>query len=320
MAAQMASLKNAEAGAPAERAAGDVTVLVVDDAAIDRRMTGAIIEHRLGWRVTYAEDGAAALAAMAREAPRVVLTDLCMPGMDGLELVAAVRGQHPAVPVVLMTAYGNEDVAMQALREGAASYVPKRSQDRELAPTLEQVVAAAWVERRHQRLLERLTRSESHFVLDNDRSLIPALVRHVQECLVRLELCDETERIRVGVALEEALLNAIYHGNLEVSSELRQEGDEPYHWLADERRGQPPYRDRKVHFTAKFSRAEAAFTVRDEGPGFDPTTLPDPADPASLGRSSGRGLLLIRTFMDEVTFAPAGNEITLVKRARRPPD
>ena len=57
-----------------------MTVLVVDDAAIDRRMTGAIIDQHLGWRVTYAEDGAAALAAMARATPRLVLTDLRMPG------------------------------------------------------------------------------------------------------------------------------------------------------------------------------------------------------------------------------------------------
>src|SRR5438093_746192 len=89
----------------------EVTVLVVDDAAVDRRMTGAFIEHNLGWRVVYAEDGEAALAIMERQAPRLVLTDLHMPRMSGLELVTAVRDKHPAVPVVLMTAFGNERIA-----------------------------------------------------------------------------------------------------------------------------------------------------------------------------------------------------------------
>ena len=56
--------------------------------------------------------------------------------------------------------------------------------------------------------------------------------------------------------------------------------------------------------------------VRDEGPGFDVSSLPDPTDPANLGKSSGRGLLLIRTFMDDVRFNAAGNEITLSKRRR----
>ena len=298
-----------------ERETGtEIIVLVVDDAAVDRRMTGAIIEHNLGWRVEYADDGASALAAMERVMPRLVLTDLRMPGMDGLALVKAVRKKYPSVPVVLMTAYGNEDIALQALRDGAASYVPKKSIDHDLASTLEQVVAAAQTERRQQRLLERLSNTESHFVLDNDRTHIPALVALVQEYLVRLGLCDQTERIRIGVALEETLLNAIYHGNLEVSSDLRQEGDEPYHRLADERRQQLPYRDRRVHFTYKLSRSEAVFVIRDEGAGFDPSTLPDPTDPANLGKVGGRGLLLIRTFMDEVIFSDSGNQITLVKR------
>jgi CheY-like chemotaxis protein/anti-sigma regulatory factor (Ser/Thr protein kinase) len=288
----------------------------VDDAAIDRRMAGAIIEQNLGWRVAYAEDGAAALSAMERETPRLVLTDLRMPGMDGLELVGAIRRQYPFVPVVLMTAFGNEEIAIQALREGAASYVPKKNQGRDLVPTLEQVVAAAKLERHQQQLLERLSHTESSFILDNDRLVIPALVRHVQEYLLRLELCDPTERIRVGVALEEALLNAIFHGNLETGSELRQQDEDHYYRLADERRRQPPYRERMVHFTFRLTRTEGVFSIQDEGPGFDWSTLPDPRDPDNLGRVGGRGLLLIRTFMDEVHFNEKGTRITLVKRRR----
>jgi CheY-like chemotaxis protein/anti-sigma regulatory factor (Ser/Thr protein kinase) len=301
--------------APTEReSCNEITVLVVDDAAVDRRMTGGIIENNLGWRVEYAEDGASALQAMERATPGLVLTDLRMPGMDGLQLVKAVRKTYPCVPVVLMTAYGNEDVAIQALRDGAASYVPKKSLDLDLAATLEQVVAAAQTERRQQWLLERLTHTESQFVLENDRAIVPPLVALVQEYLIRVGLCDQTERIRIGVALEEALLNAIFHGNLEVGSALRQQGDEPYHKFADERRQQSPYRDRQVHFTFKLSRSQAVFTIRDEGPGFDPSTLPDPTDPANLERVGGRGLLLIRTFMDEVAFSATGNQITLIKR------
>jgi len=301
---------------PATASDSAITVLVVDDAAIDRRMAGAIIEQNLGWRVAYAEDGAAALSAMERETPRLVLTDLRMPGMDGLELVGAIRRQYPFVPVVLMTAFGNEEIAIQALREGAASYVPKKNQGRDLVPTLEQVVAAAKLERHQQQLLERLSHTESSFILDNDRLVIPALVRHVQEYLLRLELCDPTERIRVGVALEEALLNAIFHGNLETGSELRQQDEDHYYRLADERRRQPPYRERMVHFTFRLTRTEGVFSIQDEGLGFDWSTLRDPRDPDNLGRVGGRGLLLIRTFMDEVHFNEKGNRITLVKRRR----
>jgi anti-sigma regulatory factor (Ser/Thr protein kinase) len=54
--------------------------------------------------------------------------------------------------------------------------------------------------------------------------------------------------------------------------------------------------------------------MRDEGPGFDPKELPDPTDPENLLKLSGRGILLMRTFMDDVKFNDRGNEVTMVKR------
>ncbi len=84
--------------------------------------------------------------------------------------------------------------------------------------------------------------------------------------------------------------------------------------LAKRRRSELPYSDRKVHLTASFSREEAIWTIRDEGRGFDPDAIPDPTDPTNLQRVSGRGLLLIRTFMDAVEFNPKANEIRMSKR------
>jgi CheY-like chemotaxis protein len=292
---------------------GPPTVLVVDDTLVDQRLAAAVLQQTTGWKTLCAGNGLEALAVLERDRPALVLTDLLMPGMDGLELVEAIRQRYPLVPIVLMTAHGNEEMALQALKRGAASYVPKRSLVTDLAETLEQVWAAAQTHRRHQRLLDCLTEVETRFVLENDRSLIPPLVNYFQEQMTRLQLCDQTGRVRVGVALEEALLNALYHGNLEVGSALRQESEEAYQRLAEERREQLPYRERRILLTASLSRSRAVFVIRDEGPGFDPGNLPDPTDPANLERTSGRGLLLIQTFMDEVSYNPTGNEMTMVK-------
>ena len=106
----------------------------------------------------------------------------------------------------------------------------------------------------------------------------------------------------------------MYHGNLEVSSQLKQEDEASFHRLIAERRQQPPYRDRRLRVAVQMTAERASFAVEDEGPGFDPKTLPDPTDPANLDSVGGRGLLLIRTFMDEVRFNAAGNRIALVKR------
>ncbi|MBX3414332.1 MAG: response regulator [Pirellulales bacterium] len=293
-------------------------VLVVDDAPVDRRLAGGILEKHGQLTISYAANGREALASIEAELPDAVVTDLQMPEMNGLELTETVRRRFPLLPVILMTAHGSEDIAVQALERGAASYVPKSNLARDLLDTVENVLAMARADRRHDRLMECVAQAETVFVLDNDAALIPPLVDYLQEHVMRMRLCDETGRIRVGVALEEALLNALYHGNLELSTEelrdassglLQPEGDD----LVAARRQTAPYKDRRLHVTAKISHERAEYTIRDEGPGFAASTIPDPSDPVSLERESGRGLILMRTFMDEVRFNHKGNEVTLVK-------
>jgi anti-sigma regulatory factor (Ser/Thr protein kinase) len=216
-----------------------------------------------------------------------------------------------------MTAHGTEETAVIALRKGAASYVPKRNLADDLSGTIDSVLEIARASRGQQRLLECLLHTESHFVLENDAALIPSLIGHLENNLTRMKLCDENGLIRVAVALREALINAIQHGNLEMDSTLREKDEKAYYALIEERRKQEPYMDRRVHVSAKESHHEAVYVIRDEGHGFDPTKLPDPTDPSNLEKVSGRGLLLIRTFMDEVTHNKAGNEITMVKRRDR---
>lgn len=293
------------------------TVLIVDDSAVDRRLAQGVLEKNPELAFIYAVDGADGLQQIKTSPPDLVLTDLQMPVMSGLELVRAVRDQYPLIPVILMTAQGSEEIAVQALASGAASYVPKSRLARELASTVDTVLATSRAQRHHARMMECVTRNHWTFVLDNDPSLIPAIVDHLQQHITRFKLCDETGRIRTAIALEEALLNALYHGNLEVGSELRESDTRQYYALAEERRGEEPYRSRTIHFDATLNAQEMTFVVRDAGPGFDPRNVPDPTDPANLERASGRGLMLIRAFMDNVRHNDRGNEITMIKRSER---
>lgn len=298
----------------AARGAAGNTVLVVDDSAMDRHLAGAIVQKMGGWQALFASHGVEALAMLEQQKPDVVLTDMLMPEMDGLQLVQAIRSKYPLVPVILMTAHGSEDIAIQALQKGAASYVPKKILARDLAETLEQVLAASKTRMQEARLLQRMETFETRFVLDNDTSLIPPLVGHLEEDVNRLKLCDPSGLVLLGVALHEALTNAILHGNLELSSEMREKDEKEYYRLGVERRAMEPFRDRRVMVTARFTREELTFIIGDEGPGFDPNILPDPTDPSNLGKISGRGLLLIQTFMDRVKHNDKGNEITMSKR------
>lgn len=294
-------------------------VLVVDDSAMDRKLAQSILEKNPDLSVETVGDGAEALQFFQRQVPDLVVTDLQMPEMDGLELVGVIRSKFPLVPVVLMTAHGSEEIAVQALQRGASSYVPKSKLADELPDTIDAVLGVARADRQHDRLLECLARSESVFRLENDSALVYPLVDHLQQIIGRMKLCDATGRIRVGIALEEALLNALYHGNLELSSEALRESranllSSGRPSQIDERRARSPYRERRIEVHAAISPEVARVVIRDEGPGFDPALVPDCTDPANLERDSGRGLLLMRTFMDEVIFNDKGNEVTLVKR------
>ena len=114
-------------------------VLVVDDSAVDRRLASGILEAADRIDVHAVEGGAQAIAYMEKETPDLVLVDLIMPEMSGLELVEAIRANFPHVATVLMTSRGNEELAIQALLKGAASYVPKRELANELETTVNSV-------------------------------------------------------------------------------------------------------------------------------------------------------------------------------------
>jgi CheY-like chemotaxis protein len=295
-------------------------VLVVDDSPLDRRLAQALLQRNRDFSIVVAGNGVEALEILHRLRPDIIVTDLQMPDMDGLELVGQVRSDFPLVPVILMTAHGSEEVAVQALKRGAASYVPKTRLARDLQDTVDNVLAMARADRCQLRLLQCLTHTVLRFELENDPSLVYPLVDHLQQHVSRLRLVDDTGRIRVGVALEEALLNALYHGNLELTgSELNEirNANPPAPNLFDQRRASAPYRDRKIILEADLSAELASFVIRDEGPGFDPGQVPDPTLLENLERECGRGLLLMRTFMDETRFNARGNEVTMIKRHER---
>ena len=246
-----------------------ITILVVDDSPVDRRLVGELLSKNptvqfqyefddaetvdnksmgelaagaAAVQVEYAVDGRDALSKISHHAPDLVITDLQMPEINGLQLVGAIRENYPQIPVILMTSQGSEEIAVQALQQGAASYVPKRLLMRYLWETIEKVLQVSVQDRGQARLLHCMLRTESIFHLENDPALFEPLVRYLQEETMRLGVCTEADRVRVGVALEEALANSLYHGNLELDSESR--SSPGYREMVQQRSMQPGYQER----------------------------------------------------------------------------
>jgi len=278
---------------------------------MDQRMASGILQKKVEADLMLATDGQEALKLMEQRPPDAILTDMQMPQMGGLELVERVQQEYPGIPTILMTAHGSEETAMLALQRGAASYVPKRFLAENLADAVHQVLSVTGLQAPQIRLKDFWERTHSRFRINNDDSLIPALVARVRKN-------EEADVVRVGVALHEALRNAMHHGNLELDSELRREDPQEYYRMATIRRQASPYHERRVTVTADETPEESKYVILDEGPGFDTSAVHyNPEDPADLAKNSGRGLFLIKTFMSEVKFNEAGNEITMIHRRQR---
>jgi CheY-like chemotaxis protein len=296
-----------------------ITLLVVDESADDCQLIQSLLAPLARLHLVFAGNGGGALGAIERREPDLLLTDLVMPGMDGLDLVRQVRARFPAIPIVLMTAHGSEEAAMRALRAGAANYIPKKDLARDLVETVQGILRVAEVDRQRRRLMHCLDRRETHFQLQNDPDLMASLLGLVQEEIDGTGRLDRTGRIRVGVALQEALSNALYHGNLELSSDLRQEDERVFYREAEERRKREPYRSRVIRVQMRIDRVALRFRITDEGPGFDVSRFDHSPGPEDLTQIGGRGLLLIRTFMDEAAYSLGGRSISMVKRFDRRP-
>lgn len=100
---------------------------------------------------------------------------------------------------------------------------------------------------------------------------------------------SEAEVFAIKLALEEAFANAIKHGNSYDAA-------------------------KKVQIEYKVDSTQASFCIADDGPGFKPCAVPDPTVDENLEVTSGRGLMLMRAYMDEVSYNDRGNCVHLVKR------
>lgn len=111
-----------------------------------------------------------------------------------------------------------------------------------------------------------------------------AIVRELERCAFKQE-----DLFAIALALEEALTNAVRHGNGGDSS-------------------------KKITIRYAVNEEKAVIFIRDEGKGFVPEEVPDPTAPDRVPLPSGRGIMLMRTYMDEVSYGDNGREVRFVKR------
>ena len=184
-------------------------VLIVDDEANARGALSEIL-HEEGYATDTAADGFKALAKIGEFDPMVVLTDLKMPGLDGIGLVEKGRALSPDTVFVVMTAFGTISTAVEAVKKGADNYLTKPLDMEALSAVVAQAMSRARLLRENRRLREKL----------RDRNAIGHIVAEDPKMLAVLRLVEQVAPSRASVLIsgasgtgKERVAEAIHRGS-----------------------------------------------------------------------------------------------------------
>ncbi len=185
-----------------------------------------------------------------------------------------------------------------------------------------QQLAAARSEKcafREQILLQSEQVRIKEYQLETRCSLIPRIRNRLLQAIQDFAITTDAGQNHFCMALDEALANAFYHGNLELCSLLKEDGSSAFTQLAAERELLEPWKGRRIIVTEMAARFGLWITIQDDGRGFDVrAALERCEDPEAL-LASGRGLMLMQAFADEMFFNNTGNQVTLVLYSRNSP-
>ncbi|MDH4225855.1 MAG: response regulator [Deltaproteobacteria bacterium] len=300
-----------------------ISVLFVDDEEDIRYTFRDRFEGRFG--IFTAGNGLEALDILGgNESIHVVVTDIRMPDMNGLELIRKARVLDPDIGFIVVSGHADSEDIIEALKVGARSFLRKPYDFSVLEENIltearrYKIIQEEKKERDRERAIDQFLTSidKITYKLPNDLVWVNHLSFRLVRNMVSVGLCPEDSMANIALGIIEIITNAIEHGNLAITGnekiELKSQGENHFFNEIQRRTSMKPYMDRVVHITATIREEKAVIQVEDEGSGFDVNSLLDPTSPENLFTTSGRGILLARTFLDQVTYNAKGNAVTLV--------
>jgi len=218
----------------------------------------------------------------------IIILDLRLPDIDGYEVVRRLRASRVQTPVLILSGRSDPTDKVRGLTNGADDYLKKPFSRDEICTVAMKSLKPWHINAGKRRIIPSMKKTITLDLLSTPDVIDPVFY-HVFDDAASLGFPEDALRLNVYLALNEALANAMDHGH----------------------KGDP---EKIIRFEAHFTSDEVEILVRDEGEGFDPEMLPDPTDPENLMRTRGRGVFLMRCYMDEVEYRDGGRTLRLVKR------
>lgn len=292
--------------------------LVIDDSDSDRRSLTEIAEQS-GFEVFEARDLGEGLEALQEHRPDLIVVDVHLGPQSGFTLLAEIREVHPLVPVVVVTSSRDSGLLEQALNLGASNFVRKPIDAGEYQFILDRIRRAVEEEASLHQVLDVVCERQTQISIPGDPTVVARIVAYLGREVGHHYPGYVVPLADIKLALYEALANAVEHGNLEISfaeksAAMTQPGG--LEKLLAERRSHPRLGARMVHIVVIYGPDVVEYRILDEGPGFDPDKYTGPQALSDSTALHGRGLALIRHYMDEVSWNDDGTEIRMVKTVR----
>ena len=292
-------------------------ILIVEDDPASRKVLKHVVTA-LNYEAVTAEDGESGWRQFLEQSPPLVISDIRMPKMDGLDLLDAIRSVNDQTIVIIVTAYGSEEYAVEALRRKANNFLVKPLQTSMLAPMLRKYQAILGGSEDLAKPCGNVVQKEFEVRFANRPHDIPQMATQ----LIREagSLIPKHLRLNLHLGLAELLANAIEHGNLELSTAARAEGSGSDPWVLDKsllarRLSNPHIAKRKVRVQAT-DPYRCEWLIEDEGPGFSADRWLIDLETLDKTSHHGRGIFLCGCYFDELEYLDRGNRVRAVKLLR----
>lgn len=290
----------------------DIRVLIVEDDPASMNYL-EIILNKEGLEYRTAADGQQGLEIFKSYQPHIVLSDINMPNMSGIELLSAIKKIQPQTIIIMLTAFNSEEYVIESMRYGANNYLKKPILRENIVGLLRKYKAVLYARNQHKQIHNFVQTHSFTMDFESDIHQVPFIINYLIDEIDSLFKEDEAMGIRLG--LDEIIINAIEHGNLEISYVEKSYAiqENRFEQLLEERRHDTVRGGRRVALSFEYCKEFCEWIIQDEGKGFNPQDIPNPITSDASEMLHGRGIFITRFQFDEMEYMGKGNKVRLRK-------